>query len=139
MIRINLRDYYPFYSRDSFIDVEDIIATTLNAFDLNENAYKKRMYRYKAYFSLDRNDGIERDAIFIISTPPEIYEKKVTSLELYDAFNRLSEKQAKRIYAHFFLGISKYAISRVEGVDESAVRKSIKTGLKQLKKYLKEL
>lgn len=137
MIRINLRDYYPFYFHDSFIEVEDIIATTLNAFDLIENAYRKRTCRHKAYYSLDRNDGIERDIMLIILTPPEIYELELTNQELYAAMNSLSDKQSKRIYAHYFLGISKYAIAKAEGIDESSVRKSIKTGLRRMAAILR--
>lgn len=139
MIRINLRDYYPFYFHDSFIDVEDKIAATLKAFNLLEDARRKRIYRHKAYYSLDRNDGIERDFVFIVLSPAEIYENKVTNQELYTAMNTLSNKQAKRIYAYYVLGMSKHAIAKAEGVDESSVRKSIKTGLRHMAVFLRNL
>ncbi len=138
MIKINLRDYYPFYFHDSFIEVEDKIAATLNAFDLLKDAYRKRTYRHKAYYSLNRNDGLERDIMFILLSPPEIYERKITKQELYAALNDLSDKQAKRIYAHYFLCMSKYAIARAEGVDESSIRKSIEAGLNRMEEFLKD-
>lgn len=132
MKRINLRDYYPFYLHDYFIDVEDIIAETIRAYDLHEKSYKLREYRHKAYFSLDRDDGIDRGIVFISITPYEIYEKKVSNEELYSAFNHLSGKQAKRIYAYYYLGLSKAEIAKSEGVGESCIRESIKRGLKNL-------
>jgi RNA polymerase sigma-70 factor (ECF subfamily) len=47
--------------------------------------------------------------------------RKVTNQEIYAAINSLSDKQAKRIYAHFFLAMSKTAIAKAGGVRESIV------------------
>lgn len=137
MKRINLRDYYPFYQSDFFVEVADEIASSLKCFKLSENAYKLRTYRHKAYYSLDRGDGIEQEIVFISFSPQEIYERRVTNHELYTAINSLPEKQAKRVYAHFFLGISKTAIAKADGIRESAVRESIERGLKNIEKFLK--
>ncbi|RJE47926.1 RNA polymerase subunit sigma-24 [Dehalobacter sp. MCB1] len=137
MERINLRDYYPFYQFDFFVEVADEIASSLKLFKLSEKAYQLRIYRHKAYYSLDRGDGIEQEIVFISLSPQEIYERKVTNRELYAAINSLPEKQAKRIYAYFFLGISKAAIARADGIGESAVRESIERGLKNIEKFLK--
>ncbi len=137
MKRINLRDYYPFYKSDFFIEVADEIALSLKRFELDESAYRLRTYRHKAYYSLDRNDGIENEIIFISLSPQEIYERRITNNELYAAINSLPEKQAKRIYAYFFLGMSKADIAKAEGVRESAVRESIERGLKNIEKFLK--
>ena len=135
-MKINLRNYYPFYMNDCFIDVEEIIAATLQSMELFEKAYRKRMNRHKAYYSLNFKDGIEREKIFLAQSPSEIYEKKVTKQALYTAMNQLTEKQAKRIYAHFILGLSKVDIAKAEGVSEYTVRDSIKRGLKNLKKNI---
>lgn len=139
MKSMNLRELYPFYPGDQWIEVPDEIADAIKHFDLLEGAFKLRTYRHKAYYSLDRNDGIENDMVFVSLSPQELYERKVTKRELYIALYQLPEKQAKRIYAHFFLGMSKVAIARVEQVDERAIRKSIERGLKQMEKFLKRL
>jgi RNA polymerase sigma-70 factor (ECF subfamily) len=139
MKTINLRDYYPYYQSDFFLNVEDEIALALKRFDLLEEAYRIRRYRYKAYYSLDRGDGIERDFLFIPFSSCEIYEHKVTRQQLYTAIASLPGKQAKRIYAHYFMGMTKYAIARAEGVDERAIRKSIERGLRRLERLLKDL
>ena len=137
MKRINLRDYYPVYPFDFFIEVAEEIALSLKHFELDEKAYQLRTYRHKAYYSLDRGDGIEHEIVFISLSPQEIYERRVTNQELCVAINSLPEKQAKRIYAHFFLNMSKAAIAKAEDVGESAVRESIERGLKNIERFLK--
>ena len=49
----------------------------------------------------------------------------------------LPDKQAKWIYARFYLGMTVKEIAQAEGVDLSWVYKSIKRGLKRLGKNLK--
>jgi RNA polymerase sigma-70 factor (ECF subfamily) len=51
----------------------------------------------------------------------------------------LPDKQAKRIYAYFFLGMSKAAIAKAEGVRESTIWESIERGLRNIEKFLKNL
>lgn len=137
MKKINLRDYYPFYQSDLFVEVADEIVLSLKRFDLGESAYQLRTYRHRAYYSLDRNDGIEHEIVFLSLSPEEIYERKVTNQELYAAINSLPDKQAKRIYAHYFLGMSKAAIAKAEDVRESAIRESVERGLRNIEKFLK--
>ena len=119
MAIINLRDYYPFYTSDYFMEVPEDVVEMFKEFDRKEAAYRLRTYRHKAYYSLDRNDGIEHEALFVAFSPYELYERKVTIQELYTAISRLPDKQAKRIYAHFILGLTKQDIARAEGVDEN--------------------
>ena len=104
---INLRDIYPHYTQDCFVEVTDEVADLFSEFDHKEAAYRLRTYRHKAYYSLDRNDGIEHEALFVALSPHELYERKVTMQELHAAISRLPDKQAKRIYAHFILGMTK--------------------------------
>jgi len=139
MIQINLRDYYPFYKSDFFIEVPQEIAALLIAHARYEANYQRRTYRHKAHFSLDRGDGIEHDILFVSLSPCEIYERKVTNQQLYAAIASLPDKQARRVYAHYFLGISKADIARAEGIDERAVRKAIERGLRNIEAFLKKI
>ena len=107
MAIINLRDYYPFYTSDCFMEVSDEVAEMFKEFDRKEAAYRLRTYRHKAYYSLDRDDGLEHEAVFVALSPHELYERKVTMQELHAAIASLPDKQAKRIYAHFILGMTK--------------------------------
>ena len=74
---INLRDIYPHYTQDCFVEVTDEVADLFSEFDHKEAAYRLRTYRHKAYYSLDRNDGIEHEALFVALSPHELYERKV--------------------------------------------------------------
>ena len=57
--------------------------------------------------------------------------------ELHAAIASLPDKQAKRIYAHFILGMTKQDSARAEGVHEKVVRVAIERGLRHLEKILK--
>lgn len=137
MTRINLRDYYPFYSVDLFVDIPDEVAAALAKAERLEQNYIRRMFWNKAHYSLDANDSIEHKALFVSLSPCEVYERKVTAEQLYAAINALPDKQAKRIYAHYILGMSKAEIARAEGVAENAVKDAIRRGLKRMEKHLK--
>ena len=71
MAIINLRDYYPFYTSDYFMEVPEDVVEMFKEFDRKEAAYRLRTYRHKAYYSLDRNDGIEHEALFVAFSPYE--------------------------------------------------------------------
>lgn len=58
MAIINLRDYYPFYTSDCFMEVSEEVAEMFKEFDRKEAAYRLRTYRHKAYYSLDRVIGM---------------------------------------------------------------------------------
>ncbi len=132
MSKINLRDYYPFYTSDCFIEVSDELVVFLEGCEKAENAYQRKKYRYNAHYSLDRRDGIEHDILFVSFTPEELYERKLTTEQLHAAIGNLPDKQAKRIYAHYFMGMSKTAIAKAEHVTEGTVRESILRGLKNI-------
>ena len=136
MKRINLRHYYPYYTSDCFVEVPDHIAAQMHTFKNQEAAYRLRTYRYKAYFSLDRDDGIENDILLLAPSAEELVEHRLRQERLLCAIKKLPEIQARRIYSLYFLGISKHRIAQIEGVNESNVRKSIVRGLIRLKKML---
>ena len=151
MTIINLRKLFPDYEVDCFVEVPDedveayVKSLTKEVADVYisaqraENAQQRQMYRYKAHYSLDYGDGIERDALSQESDPFEILTDKLDKSQLYAALNSLPEKQLNRIYAFYFLGKSKSEIARAEGVDEKAVRLGIERGLATLKKYLENI
>lgn len=135
-IKINLREIYPFYTTDIWVDVEEETARELRQFELIENAYILRRYRNRAYFSLDRDDGIEQETLDMAASPEELLMQQASREELYAALCQLPDKWVQRIYAHYMLGMSKVAIARSEQIDESTVRKSIERGLKRLARLL---
>ena len=108
---------------------------TIRAAERAEAAYERKMYRYKAQYSLDCENGIENAVLLKPQTPEMLLEEKQFQEQVYAAVMKLPEKQAKRIYARYYLGMAVNEIAEVEGVDPSRVRDSIRRGLKQLVKY----
>lgn len=139
MTKINLREQYPdFYKNDYIIEVPDEVAAIMLEYDRLDAAYRRRTYYHNAHYSLDRGDGIEHDALFVSMTPYEIYERKVTMEQLHAAIASLPDKQAKRINARYFLGLTSEAIAKSEGVSITAVNNSIQRGLRNMKKFMKK-
>ena len=137
MKEINLREYYPFYNMDVYLEVSDEIAGQLDRFKLDEEAHRVRVLRAKAYFSLDRGDGIEKDALQKPPQPLELILKAEQVAHLDAALRALSDCQRRRLLAFYLYGQSKSQIAREEGVSENSVRDSIQGGLMRLKKSLK--
>lgn len=124
MQKINLRELYPdIYKTDTYLEVTDEVQAVFLADKRAEARYLRQMYNYKAHYSLDCDNGIEKAIVQHPPTPEEILE----------------DKQAKWIYARFYLGMTVKEIAQAEDVDLSWVYKSIKRGLKCLGKNFKNL
>ena len=53
MQTINLKQYYPFCTEDTFVEVSDEIVEAFLLDKRAEAARERKMYRYKAHYSLD--------------------------------------------------------------------------------------
>ena len=134
MTTINLKDFYPWYTHDEYIEVSDEVAEELRASRRREAAYAERVRYNKAFYSLDCDDGIEYSACLHEPTPQELLDRVDLFVRLWNALNSLPEIQGRRIDAHIILGISIKAIAEADGVHEESVRQSIKRGLERMKK-----
>ena len=139
MATINLRDFYPWYTHDEFVDVPDIIAEELFADRRYQKSHRQRIKRNKAYYSLDVGDGIENSTIHMDLSPYEIMERQREFCRLCRALNSLPDTQGRRIEAHFIFGKSITEIANAEGVAKSRVSESIKLGLRNMKKFMNNL
>ena len=131
MKRINLRMYYPeYYREDHWIDVSDAVAEVFEQEKRAELARRRKIFRYKAHYSLDRNDGIENGM--------KILEREINLCQLHNAQRKLKPKQMERIYMKYYLGMTEAEIAMTERVSVETVRRSLDRGLKQLKKNIKK-
>ena len=136
MQKINLRELYPdIYKKDTYLEVTDEVQAVFLADKRAEARYLRQMYNYKAHYFLDCDNGIENAILMKPQTPEMLLEEKQLREQLYAAVMALPEKQAKRIYARYYLGMRVSEIAVAEDVDPSRVRDSIRRGLKQLAKY----
>lgn len=137
MATINLRDFYPWYKEDTFVEITDEMLEAMKAADRQESAYKRRTYRYKAHYTLDIGDGIESECIVRPETPEEICIREETEKMLSAAIGKLSESQQRRLKLHFFEGMRYSQIARKEGVTDGSISNSIESALKKLSKLKK--
>ena len=94
---------------------------------------KIEVYRYFPVFMHPNHiDQFHHD------TPDEVLELKERFCRLWNALNSLPETQGRRVDAHFILGMTYREIAKAEGVDKSAVRRSVLSGIAQMKKYLRK-
>ena len=113
MQTINLKQYYPFCTEDTFVEVSDEIVEAFLLDKRAEAARERKMYRYKAFYSLDCDDGIENAAIGWAQPSPEDYlmEKEAQAeyaellRRLYEALSSLPPTQARRVHARYMLGM----------------------------------
>lgn len=135
MIEINLREFYPeCYRSDYFVEVPDEVAELLILLRRHEQSQRRRIYKHRAHYSLDIYENVEREAMLQSPTAEEIFEQLAEREQLRAAIMSLTERQRSRLYAHFFLNMSYTKIAQQEGVDVSAVRKSVQRALHQLRK-----
>jgi len=146
MQTINLKQYYPFCTGDILVEVSDEIVEVFLLDKRAEAARERRMFRYKAFYSLDCNDGIENAAIGWAQPSPETLlirkeveqEHQLTLVRLHEAIHQLPEIQARRVHARYMLGMKVKDIAAAEGVVPSCIGDSIKAGLKNIRKYFEK-
>ena len=139
MKTINLKDFYYWYTQDEFIEVSDEVADELFAGKRFDKAYERNMYRHKAHYSLDLDDGIEASSIVCYNDSPErVLDMMERHCDLCRALNSLPEIQGRRIEAYYILGKSINDIAKAEGVTKGSVSISITRGLAAMKKYLRK-
>ena len=64
MQKINLRDLYPdVYKTDNYLEVTDEVQAVFLADKRAEARYLRQMYNYKAHYSLDCDNGIEKSIV----------------------------------------------------------------------------
>jgi len=134
MATINLKDFYPWYTCDEFVEVPDVIAAELFADRRYQKTQERIQRRYKV-LSLNTEDGTEASAVGLSNdNPEEVLEMMERHCRLCCALNALPDIQGRRIEARYLRGKSIREIAKAEGVKVCAVRESINRGLKAMKK-----
>ena len=135
MKEINLREFYPWYMEDVMVEVTEEVAEELLAGQRYIKASRRRIYRNKAHYSLDAEDGIEYSACFSNPSPQELIERMERFEHICHALNSLPDAQGQR----YLLNHSVKAIAAAEGVTERAINAAIQRGLENMKKYLEKV
>lgn len=111
-----------------------------NAIDeYQRNEAKHRMRSIRKGHAFDINDGTFEEHHPEVAVCEDLIEQIDTQdkiRRLREILNRLPEVQKRRLIKHFFYGKSSREIAKEEGVNYSAVDKSIALGIKNLRKLL---
>lgn len=137
MTTINLKTFYPWYTHDEYIEVPDEVAEELKADKRYEAAYRRRLVRNKAQYSLDCDDGIEYSACVHEPSPEDVILHEERFEMLCRALNSLPEVQGRRVDACVIGGKSYTDVGCAEGVHSTAVGGTVRRGLENMMKYLK--
>ena len=139
MAKINLRKFYPYYREDCYIEVSEKVKAELRKSVRLEENYLRLLRWHGAYYTVDIHDKmIVHDPAFMTASPEAMYLRKAMVEQLYNALNALPDKQRQRVYGHYIWNLPMCRIAELEGVDESAVRRSIERGLRQMRKTILE-
>lgn len=134
---INLREFFYWYVTDEYIEVSEEVLAVLRSDKRYEERHYERQKRNKANYSLDAGDGIENRIVEFELSAHELLERKERFMCLCRALNSLPDTQGRRIDAHIILGKPQREIAAAEGVSINAVSLSVKLGLENMKKYMK--
>lgn len=123
-----LESYTPYIVLDlAFAEVRD-------DFRRNEQKFEKRSERGHL-FGIDDEFDTHHPESATADCMETVLENEMNS-ELWMAIRRLNPIQRQRLIKRYFEGMSSRAIAEEEGVNYSAVDKSIAAALKNLKKFL---
>lgn len=133
MIKINLRAYYRnLCTADVCCDVGSDVKDALDTFARQERAAtKRRQYHGDSFAYID---GVT--ATQYTPSCEQVLEKKLMHEALYAALQSLPEKQRRRVYARYFLGLNLKQIADAESVSIVAVSKSIDRAILAMRRYL---
>lgn len=138
MKKVNLRRFYPsLYTKDTYIFLPDDIADALWEEIKKERAGYAKIRYHHAYYSLNREDGIERFALHSPMLPEKIIQQNEMREFLYSIIMGLPEKQLKRFYSYYILGMKLKNIAQIEGTDPAAVLRSVQKAEKTIRKKIK--
>lgn len=138
MITVNLKDLYPWVTEDKYIEITEEMHEAILSADRQESAYRRRTSRYKAHFSLDYAEWAEHDILHKVPSAEQSFEHQMELEWLYNALDKLSETQQRRVCAFYMDELNKAKIGRQEEVCGSSIAESVKQALIKLEKELAE-
>lgn len=135
-MKINLREIYPFYyQRDEIVEVDDAVIEQFKSWKRSEESHRRKLMRHRAYYVLELDSCVQQQ---IDLSPEDIYIQKEIKERIRTAVTKLPEKQVRRIYAYYFLGISKTKIAEVEKVTKGAITISIEKGIQEIREKIQK-
>ena len=138
MTTINLRELYPWYTEDAFIEVSDEVAAFLEEDKRLQINYAQYIRDNRAFYSLDAGDGIEAEALNLPEQPDAALERMELERLLKEGLAQLTETQRRRLLASVLDKMTAVEIAAAESVSKASVGESINRAIVRLEKILKD-
>ena len=138
MTTINLRELYPWYTEDAFIEVSDEVAAFLEEDKRLQINYAQYIRDNRAFYSLDAGDGIEAEALNLPEQPDAALERMELERLLKEGLAQLTETQRRRLLTSVLGKMTAVEIAAAESVSKASVGESINRAIVRLEKILKD-
>ena len=136
MITINLKDFYPWYGTDEFIEVPEEVMLEMLADKRYEAAHAKKIKRHKVLSFSDYGDKTQEWCNQTAPDPQHMAEIRELLEQFLEILEALPEIQSRRIRAHIILDMTLSEIALQEEVSIATVQRAIQRGIKKIQKFL---
>ena len=99
---------------------------------------QRRQDRRRLDFTPLTDEFLELSLLAATEDTSDLYEKIERDARLYEAIDKLTEAQKRRLCLYYFRGLKYREIAELEGVNLASIGQSIRLALKQLYKLLAE-
>lgn len=130
--------YIEAQERKMNVEIPPNVREEMLTFFRKEETYQRVRRYHNAYYSLDRDDGLENEISDVAPSPEEIVIHREEQGMLHAALMSLPAVQRRRVMLRFMYNMSIAQIARMEGVSWSAVDRSVKRGIRLLKEALRK-
>jgi len=97
---------------------------------------QRRQDRRRLDFTPLTDEFLELSLLAAAEDTADLYEKIERDARLYEAIDKLTEAQKRRLRLYYFRGLKYREIAELEGVNLASIGQSIRLALKQLCKLL---
>ena len=137
MTTINLKDYYPWYLTNEYIEVSDEVAAELRLARLAEALTPSVSATTSRTIPSTVMTGSNTLPVCMSRPRRSCWSAWIVSA-IFGTLSTPCRRSKVVVDAHLILGKSYREIARDEGVDKSAVRNSVLCGIEAMKKYLRK-
>lgn len=107
-------------------------------YDRNENKHDMRRMRHHDFWEYEEGTTEYCNSVFSTEEPEDEVIKRLDSMALIKALDKLPEKQRRRCKLYFLMGLGEDEIAKLEGVSHQMVSLSINAALVRLRKIIKK-
>lgn len=120
--------------------VTEDVFNAMDRFELDDVSELNEFSRHIEHLNIIENDFIlYKRTLNKEKLISDVVEQSIDLEKLWDAINRLSNIQRRRIIKYYFENKNEYEIAKEEGVSQQSVHIGLKQSLSKLKEILKSL